>query len=87
MLGKLIQIEEKLKKIMVDHFEIAESPESIDSEKEFLLDDYGVNSIDILELLLKIEMEFGIEIEDEDLEADLLITLRNLAKYICKKIA
>lgn len=85
--SELKNIEIKLKELLIHHLQIDETPETIDSSKEYFLDDYGVNSIDLLELLLRIEQEFDIEIGDEDLNSDLLITINSISEYIHKQIS
>jgi acyl carrier protein len=47
-----------------------------------LVRDLGISSIDALEILIGIEIEFGIEIPDEDLRSDLLVSLDLLEDYL-----
>lgn len=42
----------------------------------------GLNSVDALEVLIRVEGEFGIQIEDEDLSIELVSSLENLEKYV-----
>jgi len=41
-----------------------------------------LNSIDALEVLIRVEGEFGIQIDDEDLSIDLVNSLAKLKEYI-----
>jgi acyl carrier protein len=41
-----------------------------------------LNSIDALEVLIRVEGEFGIQIDDEDLSVDLVSSLPKLKEYI-----
>lgn len=72
----------KLKPLVARHLNLNIDPASIDANEEYFLDRHGFNSIDALELLIVLEKEFGIEIDDEDLDARLFRTLGVLARYI-----
>ena len=41
-----------------------------------------LNSIDALEVLIRVEGEFGIQIDDDDLSVDLVSSLPKLKEYI-----
>jgi acyl carrier protein len=45
-----------------------------------LIDDLGADSLDVVELVMKMEEEFGIEIPDE--EAEKIKTVNDVVKYI-----
>lgn len=47
-----------------------------------IVTEYMLNSVDALELLLKIEERFDIEIPDDDLNIDLLQNVEKLADFI-----
>jgi len=47
-------------------------------------DDLGADSLDLVELVLKLEERYGIEIPDED--GQNLITVGQIIKYIERKI-
>ena len=59
-----------------------ENPESL--VDGHLMDKLGVSSIDALEILLAIEREFSITIEDEDLNQELLSSLKSIEAYVLK---
>lgn len=50
------------------------------SETSSFKEDLGVDSLDLFELVMELEEEFGIEIPSEDL--DNLATVADVAKYI-----
>lgn len=60
--------------------------EQLDADKESMnadtkiADDLGADSLDLVDLLMSIEDEFGIEIPDEDVEG--LQTIGEVADYI-----
>jgi acyl carrier protein len=82
----LEQVEAKLKGLVVKHLNLDLDPEQIDCDEEDFLTNRGFNSIDALELLISVEQAFDIQIDDEDLDASLLRTLRVLSRYITTAI-
>lgn len=68
---------EKIKKILAEHLDM----EADEITKETTFQDLGVDSLDTVELLMKIEEEFGIEIELEDNDN----SVGNLCEYIDSK--
>ena len=68
---------EKVKNILMDEMQVAEDLITPDAE---LVNDLGVNSLELADLVLKCEEEFSIEIKDEDLPK--FITVGDVAEYI-----
>ena len=56
---------DRIKKIIVDRLEVDESKITEDSS---FVDDLGLDSLDIVELIMAFEEEFDIEISDKDAE-------------------
>jgi len=71
---------EKIKEIIVEQLDVTE--DKITEEASFI-DDLGADSLDIVELLMAIEDEYGIEISDE--ESEKLRTVGDVVKYIEEK--
>lgn len=71
------EIFEKLKKIIVEG--LGASEESITMEATFV-DDLSADSLDIVELIMSLEEEFEIEIPDS--EAEKIVTVGDVVKYI-----
>ena len=59
------EIQDQVKKIVVDHLGIDES--KVIPEAKFI-DDLGADSLDTVELVMAFEEEFGIEIPDDAAE-------------------
>jgi len=68
---------EKVKKIIVEQLSAEES--EVTSEASFI-EDLGADSLDIVELIMALEEEFGVEIPDED--AEKISTVGDAVKYI-----
>lgn len=58
-------IKEKVKQIIVDELGVDESEVT---ENARFIDDLGADSLDTVELVMRFEEEFGIEIPDEEAE-------------------
>jgi acyl carrier protein len=58
-------------KIKIDNYKVINSIENL-----------GLNSIDILNFIVKVEEEFNFQINDDDLDVELVIDLNKLCNYI-----
>jgi acyl carrier protein len=73
---------EKVKKIIVEQLSADES--EVTPEASFI-EDLGADSLDIVELIMALEEEFGVEIPDED--AEKISTVGDAVKYIQEHVA
>jgi len=71
------EVFEKVKAIIVEQLGVAEA--SVTMEASFI-DDLGADSLDIVELVMAFEEEFGCEIPDE--EAEKIQTVQDAVNYI-----
>jgi len=69
--------EERVKTIVVDHLGVEAS--EVKPEASFI-DDLGADSLDIVELVMAFEEEFGVEIPDD--AAEKIQTVGDAIKYI-----
>ena len=74
------EIQDQVKKIVVDHLGIDES--KVVPEAKFI-DDLGADSLDTVELVMAFEEEFGSEISDS--EAEKILTVGDAIKFIESK--
>ncbi len=77
-----MEVEEKVKKIIVDQLGV--KPEEVKAESSFV-EDLVADSLDTVELVMAFEEEFGLEIPDE--EAEKIATVANAIEYIKKNTA
>ena len=68
---------EKIKTILAEQLDVDAEEMSLDTK---IADDLGADSLDVVELLMSIEDEFGVEIPDEEIEN--IKTIGNLVEYI-----
>ena len=71
---------EELKEILIESLELELAATEIDGTD--LINELNINSIDALEILVRVENKFDITIPDEDLSADLIRSLEGFADYI-----
>ena len=73
----MADVAEKVKKIIVEELGVDE--EEVTPDASFV-DDLGADSLDQVELVMKFEEEFGIEIPDEDQEK--ITRVKEAVEYI-----
>jgi acyl carrier protein len=57
-------------------------PEDIKDDDPLVGGDTGIDSIDVLELVMMIEKDYGVKIENKELGAKVFGSVRTLAMYI-----
>ncbi|NIM01361.1 MAG: acyl carrier protein [Acidobacteria bacterium] len=73
----MASVEEKVKHIIVEQLGVDD--EEVKPEASFV-DDLGADSLDVVELVMALEEEFGLEISDED--AEKLASVQQAVEYI-----
>ena len=73
----MASVEEKVKHIIVEQLGV--DADEVKAEASFV-DDLGADSLDVVELVMALEEEFGLEISDED--AEKLRTVQQAIEYI-----
>ena len=70
-------VAERVKKIVVEHLGVDEAKVT---DNASFIDDLGADSLDIVELVMAFEEEFGVEIPDD--AAEKITTVRDAIDYI-----
>ncbi len=78
------QIEDALKQMLVDRMILKAKPGEIEEQKS-LVDDYGVDSVCLLEMVVGIEQAFGIVVEDDDFSLETFRSVSSIADYVRRK--
>ncbi|MBT8341319.1 MAG: acyl carrier protein [Desulfatitalea sp.] len=60
-------------------------PEDIDPEEQLVGGDLGIDSIDVLEMVIMIDKDYGVTIDNKELGARVFASLKSLAQYIQEK--
>jgi acyl carrier protein len=76
-----MSLEAKMKELIVQQLGVSES-EVVPGAK--FVDDLGADSLDLVELVMALEDEYGIEIPDED--AEKIVTVGDALKYIQERV-
>ncbi len=77
-------IENRMKMILVREALVQMKPEEIDNNAS-LMGDLGLDSKQIVELIICIENEFNIKIKDEHLSLELFKSVISLSEYVRNK--
>lgn len=83
MEGAMEELIQELRVKIVDTLNlITIAPESIDVEAQLVGGDLGLDSIDVLELVMMIEKDYGLKIDNKELGVRVFASLKSLAEYI-----
>ena len=76
-----MDIEAKVKEIIVQQLGVDADKVSMDAS---FVDDLGADSLDVVELVMAFEEEFGVEIPDE--AAEKISTVKDAVEYLKKNV-
>ena len=68
---------EKVKEILVEELQLKESDITLDAE---LVNDLGINSLELADLVMICEEKFDIEINDDDIRK--ILTVSDIVNYL-----
>ena len=60
-------------------------PDDIKADERLVGGDLGIDSIDVLEMVIMIEKDYGVKIDNKELGVKVFASLRTLAEYIQEK--
>ncbi len=74
-------VEEKVKDIIVEQLKVDRDEVTLEAS---FIEDLGADSLDLVELIMAMEEEFGLEISDED--AEKIQTVQDAVNYISEHV-
>ena len=57
-------------------------PDDVKADERLVGGDLGIDSIDVLEMVIMLEKDYGVKIDNRELGVKVFATLRTLAEYI-----
>ena len=61
-------------------------PDAIKPDDQLVGGELGIDSIDVLEMVIMIERDYGVKIDNRELGVKVFATLRSLATYISENL-
>ncbi len=80
------EIVSRLKNMIVDRLFLKVAPDDLKTDVS-LIDEYGVDSVCLLELVVGLEDEFGIVIEDDDFSVKNFESVDAIAEFVSQRLA
>lgn len=78
-------LEQQIKEKLVQVLELDMDPAEIDESKPlFGHEGLGLDSVDVLEVVAMLQMDFNVEISDREEASEILTTVRNIADFVRK---
>jgi len=74
----------RLKSMIVERLFLNVAPEDI-ADGDNLMDTYGIDSVNLFEIIVGLEDEFGIVLEEEDFSVETFSTVDNIAGFVAEK--
>lgn len=74
-------MEGQIKEMLVERCFLSIDPQDIDDEAS-LMDDVGLDSVQILEVVVGLEDVFGVAVDDSDFDIDNFQTVKAIADYV-----
>lgn len=75
----------ELRVLLLEVTEVDIDPNLIDLDEALLDGNLGMDSVEILTYVQEIEERFGFEFDDDDLNPEVLSSLRSLAEFISRQ--
>ena len=76
----------RVKRLIVEALNLQVKPEEIPDDEAIFGGGFGLDSIATLEIVFAMEDEFGLEVEDDELQAGLFDSVNALSKYVERKL-
>tara|TARA_Y100000588_G_scaffold146595_1_gene160428 strand:+ start:759 stop:1070 length:312 start_codon:yes stop_codon:yes gene_type:complete len=77
---------QRVKRIIVQALQLDIAPDAIDEDELLFGAGLGAESVAALEVVFALEEEFGIEVDDEELQIELFDSVRAITAYVALKL-
>ncbi len=84
VLSDEVELKQQLKAMIVERLFLKVSPEEIPDDAN-LMETYGVDSVNIFEIVVGLEDEFGISLAEEDFSIEAFATVEGIAELVTQK--
>jgi acyl carrier protein len=81
------RLKDELKQAIVRGLRLPITPEEIDDNAPLFGEGLGLDSIDVLELVLELERSFGVQIRDEETGATVLRSIETITDFVLRQRA
>ena len=78
------RIEDQLKELIVERLFLKIEPHDIGDEDN-LMEDHGIDSVQVLEIVVGLEEEYGVSFEDEDFDIEVFQTVKSISDFVREK--
>lgn len=78
------QLLAQIKAMVVERLFLDVAPEDIADEAN-LMQEYNLDSVNLFEIVVGLEEEFGITLEDTDFSTDTFATVQSIAEFVAAK--
>jgi len=76
---------DELKRKLIDLLNLVDvTPENFDENAQLVGGELGIDSIDVLEMVVMIEKDYGVVINNQEIGKEVFASLASLARYIEK---
>lgn len=80
------QLKQEIKAMIVERLFLDADPAQM-GDDENLMENYEIDSVNLFEIVVGMEEQFGISFEDDDFSVDLFATVDSLAEFVERKQA
>jgi acyl carrier protein len=78
------QLKQQIKEMIVERLFLDADPSAM-GDDENLMENYGIDSVNLFEIVVGLEEQFEISFEDEDFSVDLFANVNSLAEFVERK--
>ncbi len=79
------ELKPQLKEMIVEKLFLQVDPQSIGDEQS-LMDEYGVDSVMLFEIVVGLEEKFNVTLEDDEFDIETFKNVQSIAEFVAKKL-